>query len=79
MIGQNRQAAFQQAKADHGFDAAEHELDSQTDITRTIHQLTSEIHEHLIPNGARGTTDDDAACAAGKPSKPQNYHLPKGA
>jgi uncharacterized membrane protein len=74
MIGQNRQAAFQQAKADHDFDAAEQELGSNTDITRAIHRLTTEIHEHLIPNGARGATDDDAASAARKPSKPQNNH-----
>jgi uncharacterized membrane protein len=79
MIGQNRQAAFQQAKADHDFDAAEQELDSNTDITRAIHQLTSDIHDHLIPNGAGGATDEDAASAAAKPSKPQNNHSPKGA
>src|SRR6266545_2409731 len=70
MIGQNRQAAFQQAKADHDFEASEQELDSNTDITRAIHQLTTDIHDHLIPNGARGALDDDAASAAPKPSKP---------
>ena len=78
MIGQNRQAAFQQAKADHDFDAAEQELDSNTDITRAIHQLTTDIHDHLIPNGARGAPDDDAASAARKPSNPQNNHSQKG-
>jgi len=58
MIGQNRQAAFQQAKADHDFDAAEQELDSNTDITRAIHQLTTEIHDHLLPSRAgKGTGD----------------------
>jgi uncharacterized membrane protein len=74
MIGQNRQAAFQQAKADHDFEASEKELDSNTDITRAIHQLTSDIHAHLIPNGAGGTTDEDAVSATPKPSKPQNNH-----
>ena len=78
MIGQNRQAAFQQAKADHDFDAAEQELDSNTDITRAIHQLTTDIHDHLIPNGARGAQDDDAASAAPKSSNPQNNHSEKG-
>jgi len=78
MIGQNRQAAFQQAKADHDFEAAEQELDSNTDITRTIHQLTTDIHEQLVPNGARGAPDDDAASAARKPSNPQNNHSQKG-
>jgi uncharacterized membrane protein len=44
MIGQNRQGAFQQAKADHDFHAAEQELTLNTDITRAIHALTQEIH-----------------------------------
>jgi uncharacterized membrane protein len=78
MIGQNRQAAFQQAKADHDFEASEKELDSNTDITRAIHQLTTDIHDHLIPNGARGAPDDDATSAARKPSNPQNNHSQKG-
>src|SRR6266540_1914088 len=71
MIGQNRQAVFQQAKADHDFEASEQELDSNTDITRAIHQLTTEIHTQLVPNGARGTPDDDTASAAPKSSNPQ--------
>jgi uncharacterized membrane protein len=29
LIGQNRQSAFQQAKADHDFHAAEQELDTK--------------------------------------------------
>lgn len=33
MIGQNRQATFQQAKADHDFHEAESELKSNTDLT----------------------------------------------
>src|SRR3984893_2120659 len=37
MIGQNRQASFQQAKADHDFIASEQEL-------KTNNQLTPEIH-----------------------------------
>jgi uncharacterized membrane protein len=78
MIGQNRQAAFQQAKADHDFEASEQELDSNTDITRAIHQLTTDIHEQLIPNGARGAPDDDTASAARKPSNPQNNHSQEG-
>jgi uncharacterized membrane protein len=78
MIGQNRQAAFQQAKADHDFEASEQELDSNTDITRAIHHLTTEIHEQLVPNGARGAPDDDAASAARKPSNPPNNQSQKG-
>jgi uncharacterized membrane protein len=44
MIGQNRQAAFQQEKADHDFVAQETELKTNTDLTRSVHQLTQEIH-----------------------------------
>ena len=44
MIGQNRQAAFQQAKADHDFVAQEQELKTNTELTRAIHALTTEIH-----------------------------------
>jgi uncharacterized membrane protein len=48
MIGQNRQAAFQQAKADHDFEAQELELKTNTDLTRQIHVLTEELHRRLI-------------------------------
>ena len=44
MIGQNRQAAFQQAKADHDFVEQELELKTNTELTREIHTLTTEIH-----------------------------------
>ena len=49
MIGQNRQAAIEQAKADHDFVAAEQDLHTNTDLTRLVHQLTTEIHAQLIP------------------------------
>ena len=48
MIGQNRQAAFQQAKADHDFEAQELELKTNTDLTRQIHLLTVELHRRLL-------------------------------
>jgi uncharacterized membrane protein len=48
MIGQNRQAAFQQAKADHDFGAQELELKTNTELTRQIHILTTELHNRLI-------------------------------
>ena len=44
MIGQNRAAAFQQAKADHDFVEQDQELKTNTELTRSIHQLTREIH-----------------------------------
>jgi uncharacterized membrane protein len=48
MIGQNRQASFQQAKADHDFDVSEQELHTNTELTKTIHELTQQIHRHVV-------------------------------
>jgi len=50
MIGQNRQAAFQQAKADHDFVEQELELKTNTELTRQIHRLTTELHRRLVEN-----------------------------
>ena len=44
MIGQNRQAAFQEKKADHDFVAQELELKTNTDLTWEVHQMTEQIH-----------------------------------
>jgi len=52
MIGQTRQAAFQQSKADHDFVEQEQELKTNTSLTRAIHALTVEIHEHVIQGSA---------------------------
>jgi len=51
MIGQNRQAAFQQAKADHDFTEQELELKTNTQLTREIHQLTAELYHHRLMDG----------------------------
>jgi uncharacterized membrane protein len=48
MIGQNRQAAFQQAKADHDFVEEEQELKLNTKLTREIHTLTQEVHDFMV-------------------------------
>lgn len=48
MIGQNRQATFQQQKADHDFLVEEHELDTNTELTRAIAGLTREIHRAVV-------------------------------
>jgi uncharacterized membrane protein len=48
LIGQNRQAAFQKAKADHDFNEQEVELKTNTEITRAIHALTTELHRRLV-------------------------------
>jgi uncharacterized membrane protein len=52
MIGQNRQAAFQQAQADHDFEAQELELKTNTELTRQIQILTEELHRHFIGKSA---------------------------
>ena len=48
MIGQNRAASFQQAKADHDFREQELELKTNTQLTREIHLLTTELHGRLL-------------------------------
>lgn len=49
MIGQNRQAAFQQVKADADYKGVNALLEENTRLTRLIHQLTEDVHERLIP------------------------------
>jgi uncharacterized membrane protein len=53
MIGQNRQAAFQQAKADHDFVEQEMELKTNTELTRAIHELTKQVHARLLGPDAK--------------------------
>ena len=60
MIGQNRQAAFQQAKADHDFETQELELKTNTELTRQIHLLTMELHRRLIGGSASDQPDPGA-------------------
>ncbi|MFE3798028.1 DUF1003 domain-containing protein [Nocardia tengchongensis] len=48
MIGQNRQADFQRAKADHDFQEQELELKTNTELTRAIHAMTAELHRRVI-------------------------------
>ncbi len=52
MIGQNRQSAFQQAKADHDFIEGEQELKINTELTRAIHRLTIEMHGRVMSGAA---------------------------
>ena len=53
MIGQNRQATFQQAKADRDFNEQELELKTNTELTREIDRLTTELHNRLLSKPAR--------------------------
>ncbi|HEY2696631.1 MAG TPA: DUF1003 domain-containing protein [Pseudonocardiaceae bacterium] len=48
MIGQNRAAEFQQIKADHDFVEQELELKTNTELTREIHAMTTELHNRLV-------------------------------
>ncbi len=48
MIGQNRQAAFAAAKAQHDFVESELELKTNTELTRQIHLLTTELHRRVM-------------------------------
>src|SRR3954466_6242224 len=54
LIGQNRQAAFQQAKADHDFLEEEQELKLNTEVIKQIHALAKEIHQRVYAEGTRG-------------------------
>jgi uncharacterized membrane protein len=52
MIGQNRQASFQQVKADHDFSTSEQELLSNTELTRAIHDMTQQLHARICGGDA---------------------------
>src|SRR3954463_6786392 len=54
MIGQNRQASFQQAEAGHGFVAQEQELHRNPDLTEAVHQLTLQIHTIVASQQEQG-------------------------
>jgi uncharacterized membrane protein len=60
MIGQNRQGAFQQAKADHDYLDVNKLLVENTDLTRAVHDLTVELHHHLLTRRDDGPTTGDA-------------------
>jgi uncharacterized membrane protein len=52
MIGQDRQAAFQQLKTDHDFVEQELEFTTNTELTRAIHLMTTELGRRLIEDDA---------------------------
>src|SRR3954468_24767159 len=53
MIGQNRQASFQQEKADHDYAGGDRLLIENTHLTRAVHELTKELHDHVLANRIR--------------------------
>src|SRR5215475_6379867 len=48
MIGQNRQAAFQQVKSDRDYIDVNTLPTENTELTRAINQMTAELHKHLL-------------------------------
>lgn len=68
MIGQNRQAAFQQAKADHDYTAQERLLVENTELTRAIHELTRQIHERILAEVTASIAQEAAAGPKPDPS-----------
>jgi uncharacterized membrane protein len=68
MIGQNRQAAFQQEKADHDFVRQEQDLAANTAMTRQIRTLAETIHAQMVrmPT-ADGTAPGATAAPDGGP------------
>jgi uncharacterized membrane protein len=60
MFGQNRQASFQQAKDDHDFQVGEQELHLNTDLTKLVHQLTTDIHSRVMASPAPRDGDPTA-------------------
>ncbi len=66
MIGQNRQAGFQQAKADQDYSDVNRLLVENTELTRAIHVVTEEVRQRLLADQgpsqsgtAESTTDAD--------------------
>ena len=53
MIGQNRQAEFQRAKADHDYATEAQELRTNTELTRAVHTMTADLHRHVLGGAAK--------------------------
>jgi uncharacterized membrane protein len=78
MIGQNRQSDFQQAKADHDFTEEDLELRTNTELTREIHTLTTELHNRLLDEPARQALSPDVAVASLRPRAISGRHCDPG-
>jgi uncharacterized membrane protein len=66
MIGQNRQAGFQQDKADHDYADVNRLLRENTELTRAVHELTRQLHERVFGNAAPASASESTA-----PTHPQ--------
>ena len=67
MIGQNRQGAFQQVKADRNYKDVNTLLVENTDLTRAIDQLTEEIHRRLIGTATSSAAEPSVERPHGEP------------
>jgi uncharacterized membrane protein len=60
MIGQNRQAEFQRAKADHDFVTQEQELQLNTELTRAVHAILLDVQATVTQPDAAISVRHDA-------------------
>jgi uncharacterized membrane protein len=58
MIGQNRQAAFQQTKSDRDYQDVSTLLIENTKLTRLINQMTEELHQHVLGGTSSSTSTE---------------------
>jgi uncharacterized membrane protein len=65
MIGQNRQAALEQAKADHDYADVNKLLLENTELTRGIHALTEDAHGRLFQSVDSASATNNPQDAAG--------------
>ena len=61
MIGQNRQAAFQQTKSDRDYQDVNTLLVENTNLTRAINHMTEEVHQHLFGDTTTPTPEEPPA------------------
>jgi uncharacterized membrane protein len=54
MIGQNRQAEFQRAKADHDFATGEQEFRRNAEVTNAVYGMTADLHRRLVEEAPPG-------------------------
>ena len=72
LISQNRQAAFQQAKADHDYQHVNQLLEENTALTRTIHELTETVRDRLQDGSTTAERGDDPVQTSRRRESPRN-------
>ncbi len=76
LISQNRQAAFQQAKADHDYQHVNQLLEENTALTRTTHELAEAVRGRLLDESTPAEPGDDPVQPG--PGGPAQRHDPTG-